>query len=144
MLKQLTSENLDRVARDEKGIYLIKFTSTTCAPCRTMAPVVESFKQHNPQIGVYEVDTGASPELAAHFQIRGVPTILFCRGREILYSFSGVRSEADLHYMATHMDDPYFKEHGEFEVKPAKQSWWFAGSIIGIVIFFVLLYIFAS
>ncbi len=144
MLKQMTSENLDKIAKDEKGLYLIKFTSTTCAPCRVMAPVLESFVQHNPSISVYEVDTGTYPELASHFEVRGVPTTLFCKKREILYSFSGVRSEADLQYVVNNIDGQYFKEHGEFEVKPPVKNWWFAGTIVGIALFFVLLYLFTT
>jgi thioredoxin 1 len=114
-LKTLNSENFESVASSEQGLFLIKFFSPTCGPCATMKPVFELFSTNNENINVYEVDTMESPEIAAHFGVRGVPYTAFCENREVLYSFTGVTPLVDLQYVADNIDDPYFREHGEFQ-----------------------------
>lgn len=139
----LTAENLDRVAKKEKMPFLIKFTSKTCAPCKTMAPILETFHRENPKTSIYEVDTDSSYELAGHFDIRSVPTTLVCEGREILYQFTGVTPKGDLEYVINNINDPYFREHGEFKVKASKDIWLWAG-VGGAVLFLLSLFIYAA
>jgi thiol-disulfide isomerase/thioredoxin len=50
---------------------LLNFTSATCGPCRTMAPVVAGLVQAG--FPVRKVDVEAQRELAARFGVRGVP-----------------------------------------------------------------------
>ncbi|MBL6990917.1 MAG: thioredoxin family protein [Bacteriovoracaceae bacterium] len=142
MLKELTSENLQKVSKKEKGLYVIMFSSTTCGPCKTMKPVMASLDSHNPDINVYSVDTGKDPGLAQHFQIRSVPTIHFCKKREILYSFHGVTPEAQMQYVINNKDDAHFLEHGEFKQDEEKKSYLFPALVVAIVTLFVLLFIF--
>lgn len=114
---QLNSQNLDRVAKKEKGVYVIKFSSKTCGPCQAMKPVFDVFDQENPQLNIYEVDVDQSYELAAHFGVRSVPTTLFCEGREILYQFTGATPKGDLEYVYKNINDSHFRETGEFKVE---------------------------
>jgi thiol-disulfide isomerase/thioredoxin len=131
-VKELTSANLDKVGKKEKKLYVIKFSSPSCGPCNTMKPVIEELSKNNKDLSVYEVDTQKSPELAQHFEVRGVPTIKFCKKREILYSFTGVTPLGDLQYVIDNIDDPYFVEHGEFN-RPKKKA------PIGIIITFAII-----
>lgn len=57
---------------------IIDFYADWCGPCRMLAPVLEEIeKQYGDKIDIFKVDTEASPELAAVFGIRGIPSILF-------------------------------------------------------------------
>ncbi|HPW78892.1 MAG TPA: thioredoxin [Bacteroidales bacterium] len=57
---------------------IIDFYATWCAPCKMLAPSLEEINQeYKGQIYVYKVDVDKSPELAALFGVRSVPTLLW-------------------------------------------------------------------
>ena len=57
---------------------IIDFYADWCAPCRALSPVLEELaKEYNGKLNIYKVDTQATPELAAIFGIRSIPSLLF-------------------------------------------------------------------
>ena len=141
-MKKLNAENFEEVANSEAGPFIIKFSSETCGPCKTMIPVMDALEKKNPGFPIYEVDCGSSPELAGHFGVQGVPNITYCEKREVLYQFTGLTSLADLQYVIDNLNDPYFREYGEFQKAEKKTDWKFYG-IMGLVLtLFVFLFIF--
>ena len=57
---------------------IVDFHATWCAPCKMLAPSLEELNQeYNGQINIYKVDVDKSPELAAIFGVRSVPTLLW-------------------------------------------------------------------
>jgi thioredoxin 1 len=137
MLRKLNNENFEYVAQTEKKLYIIKFGSKTCGPCNTMKPVLDKLAQDNPKTSIYEVDTDESPELAAHFEIRSVPTIHYCENREIIYSFHGVTPLRDLQYVIENKDDTHFRETGSFKTEETKKDRTFE-IILGLTLALVL------
>ena len=62
---------------------IIDFYADWCGPCKMVAPILEQLSDENPEIVIYKVDTQVEQELAAVFQIRSIPSILFIPvGRE--------------------------------------------------------------
>jgi len=132
-LKRLNTENFEGVVSQEKGLFVIKFSSPTCGPCQTMAPVFQALADQNPQIPVYEVDTMESPEIAGQFGVRGVPFVAYCENREVLFEKTGVTPLGDLQFVINNINDPYFREHGEFKKPDVRKTWWFE-MIIGLIV----------
>lgn len=57
---------------------IIDFYADWCGPCRMQMPILEDMaEKYKGLVDVYKVDTEASPELAAIFGIRSIPSILF-------------------------------------------------------------------
>lgn len=64
---------------------LVDFYSPTCGPCRMIAPIVETLAQeYTGRLLVFKLDTSSQQMTAARFQIRGVPSLLFFQGGEVV------------------------------------------------------------
>jgi thioredoxin 2 len=63
---------------------VVDFWAAWCGPCRAMAPNFErAAGELSPRVRFAKLDTEASPNIAARFAIRGIPTmILFKNGTE--------------------------------------------------------------
>jgi thioredoxin len=58
---------------------IIDFYADWCQPCKMVAPVLEKLSEdYKGKINIYKIDTEKEQELAAAFQIRSIPSILFC------------------------------------------------------------------
>ncbi|MCR9205385.1 MAG: thioredoxin family protein [Halobacteriovoraceae bacterium] len=139
-MEKINTENFENVVNNEKGLFVIKFSSPTCGPCKTMGPVFEALDQNNPEVNVYEVDTMESPEIASHFGVRGVPYVVYCEEREVLYDFTGVTPLGSLQYVINNINDPYFRETGEFKQPAQKKTYIFEGIVGFIVLVFLGLF----
>lgn len=139
---KINSENFDDHINRQKGPFFLKFGSVTCGPCNSMIPVLEKFAVENPDIAVFDIDTQECPDLAEKFEIRSVPTMHFCDGREVVYTFSGSTPLGTLQYVKDNINDPYMRENGEFETKVAPKDHTFSLVIAGVVTIFILLFFF--
>ncbi|MBL7904990.1 MAG: thioredoxin [Bacteroidales bacterium] len=58
---------------------IIDFYADWCGPCKKVAPVMaELAAQYKDQIVIYKVNTDQERELAQIFNIRSIPSILYC------------------------------------------------------------------
>lgn len=139
-MMRLNAENFEEVVSKEAGLFVIKFFSPTCGPCKTMSPVFSALDENNPQLNVYEVDTMESPDLADLFNVRGVPFTAFCENREVLYEFTGVTPLGNLQYVVDNINDPHFRATGDFKKEDGKKNYWFELVALFLVLFFIAAY----
>ena len=74
-------------------MVLVDFWAEWCGPCRFFAPVYEKVSEEHPQIVFAKVDTEAERELAAHFNIRSIPTLMIFRDKVGIFAQPGALPE---------------------------------------------------
>ena len=84
-------ERVEALMSAEGGAAVIDFWSPSCGPCMAMAKDFEVVAaQFDPEeVRFCKVNTGSHGHLAAPFQIRSVPTILFVVDGEIVDAVIG-------------------------------------------------------
>jgi thioredoxin 1 len=84
----LTKDNFEQVVTGN-DMVLIDFWAPWCGPCKGFAPVFEASSDKHGDIVFAKVNTDEEQELAASFNIRSIPTLMFFREKVILYSQAG-------------------------------------------------------
>jgi len=95
MVLEVTKENFVEVI-EGNDIVVVDFWAPWCGPCQSFAPVFEAAAEANSDAVFAKINTEDQQELAGHFQIRSIPTLMVFREKVILFSQPGVLSEAEL------------------------------------------------
>ena len=76
---------------------LVDFFASWCGPCQMLMPVLKEVKDNmGERVKILKIDVDKNQELAAQFQVRGVPTmILFQNGKQI-WRQSGVLTKDEI------------------------------------------------
>ncbi|EAQ42733.1 thioredoxin [Polaribacter sp. MED152] len=76
---------------------LIDFYADWCGPCKMLAPILEELsEEYGDKIDIYKIDTEAEQELSAAFEIRSIPSMLFCPTEGEPQMANGALPKADL------------------------------------------------
>ncbi|MDH6358161.1 thioredoxin [Parabacteroides sp. PF5-9] len=98
-LKKVTNFEQNREAFKFEGDKpcIVDFYADWCGPCKMIAPILEELAQeYVGKIDIYKVNTEEEEELAIAFDIRSIPTLLFCPMNQPPQIAKGVLSKADL------------------------------------------------
>src|SRR3569832_2559754 len=80
----------NELIHSEKPV-LVDFTATWCGPCKMMAPILQQVKdQLKDEVTIVKIDIDRNPEIAQHFSIQGVPTLMKFRKGDLIWRQSGV------------------------------------------------------
>lgn len=81
---------------NNNDFVIVDFWAPWCGPCRSFAPVYEELSEQHPNIVFAKVNTEVEQELAGHFQIRSIPTLMLFREQVILYNEAGALPKQQL------------------------------------------------
>ncbi len=84
----LTKDNFDEVA-GSSDFMIIDFWAPWCGPCKQFGPIFEETAKKYEEITFAKVNTEEEQELAGHFQIRSIPTLMIMREQIVIYAQPG-------------------------------------------------------
>jgi len=85
---ELTKENFESVITSHPTV-IVDYWAPWCGPCKGFAPVFERVAEANPDVVFAKVNTDDEQEIASHFQIRSIPTLMVFREQIIVFSQPG-------------------------------------------------------
>jgi thioredoxin 1 len=85
---ELNEQNFEQTVL-ENDFVIVDFWAPWCGPCRGFAPVFEAAAEKYPDIVFAKINTEEQQGLAAHFQIRSIPTLMIFREKVIIYAQPG-------------------------------------------------------
>ena len=92
---ELTKDNLVSTI-ENNDFVIIDFWAPWCGPCQSFGPIFEEVSDKHPDIVFAKVNTEQEQEIAAHFQVRSIPTLMIFREQVIIYSAPGALQASQL------------------------------------------------
>ncbi len=81
---------------NEKPV-LVDFFATWCGPCKMMPPILQTVKKElGDKVKIVKIDVDKNQTIANKFNVRGVPTLMIFKNKEVLWRQSGVIQATEL------------------------------------------------
>ena len=84
MALEVSDSNFEEVVIKSAIPVLVDFWAEWCGPCRMISPIIEEIgEQYKGKALVVKCDVDSSPNVAAKYSIRNIPTVLFFKDGKI-------------------------------------------------------------
>ena len=85
---ELNKENFEAEVLQAEGLVFVDFWSEKCEPCMALMPEVVAFAEKNEGRAKFcKLDTAGNRRLAIGQKVMGIPTLVFYKGGEKLFTF---------------------------------------------------------
>jgi thioredoxin 1 len=93
----LTEQTFDEALATAEGVWMVDFWAAWCPPCRAIAPVLEDLALASKGgVTLAKVNVDEQPALAARYEIRSIPTILFVKDGKVVDQAIGAVPKAEI------------------------------------------------
>jgi thioredoxin 1 len=99
---ELIEQNFDEALAANHGLVMVDFWAEWCGPCRAIAPLLEELAEASEgRVTLMKVNVDEHPGLAARYNIRSIPTILFVKEGQVVDRVVGAVPKAVLQTIVT-------------------------------------------
>lgn len=82
--------SFSEIVNSDKPV-LIDFYADWCGPCKTLSPIIQEVaRDMGDRVRVIKIDVDKNQQLAAKYNIRGVPTMMIFKSGDLKWRQSGV------------------------------------------------------
>ncbi len=93
----LTDASFDQALAERSEAVIVDFWAEWCGPCKAIAPVLEELAQeYAGKVTIAKVNVDEHPGLAARFQVRSIPTLLFFKAGSVVDQVVGAVAKAQI------------------------------------------------
>jgi thioredoxin 1 len=93
----LTDASFDAALAEHSVAVIVDFWAEWCGPCKAIAPVLEELAgEYAGRVTVAKVNVDEHPGLAARFQVRSIPTLLFFKGGQVVDQLIGAMPKSKI------------------------------------------------
>lgn len=93
---ELSNDDFNALMQTDVPV-LVDFWSPTCAPCRTIVPILEELaEEYEGDATIAKVNAAQYPEISAQFGIDTLPTLLFFHQGKVVERMTGVQPKHKL------------------------------------------------
>lgn len=84
-IRHVTSKNFVSDVIESSVPVVVDFYADWCGPCRMLAPALEGLaREYSGRVKIVKVDIDEEPEVAGHFRVQSIPTLLaFHEGSQV-------------------------------------------------------------
>jgi thioredoxin 1 len=90
---ELDGTNFEDTIRDN-AFVVVDFWAPWCGPCRSFAPIYDKVSNDIENVVFAKINTEEQQEIAGHFNIRSIPTLMIFREQIIIFSQPGALPES--------------------------------------------------
>ena len=73
----------------KEGRVLVDFYATWCGPCKMVAKTLEKYEEEISDVKVVKIDVDLESDIAASYNIRSIPTLIYFEDGEIIERQTG-------------------------------------------------------
>jgi thioredoxin 1 len=96
-MKEYNDSNFEQEVINAKGVVVVDFWAQWCAPCRALAPVLETIDtEMNGRVTIGKVNIDTCAEVPVKYGIRSIPTLLFFKDGQLADKAIGVQPKEKL------------------------------------------------
>lgn len=86
----------DEIINSEKPA-LVDFYADWCGPCQMLGPILKEVKDTlGDRISIIKINVDNNQEVANHYRVKGVPTMMLFQEGKLLWRQSGVLSKIEI------------------------------------------------